>query len=70
MLVSETHPASVWLIVPLAVLVNLVALRMRCPNCKRRVIWQGYFMFPYLPKRCRYCRHDLGSKGPRTGTGN
>jgi len=67
LLVSEAHPSWILVLIPLAVVINIVALGMRCPNCKRRVMWQGYFMFPYLPKRCRYCGNDLSKEASKTG---
>jgi len=69
-LVTQAHPPWAVLLWLLAVIVAAVALGMRCPNCRRRLAWQGYLMFPVLPRRCRYCGHDLGRRTPKTGSGN
>lgn len=66
-LVSEAHPPWIIMLIPLAVVLAFAALGMRCPNCKRRVMWQGYFMFPYLPKHCRYCGRSLSREQTTRG---
>ena len=60
-------PAFMLLVLPLGLLVSLLALRIRCPNCRARLVWQGYFMLQYLPKRCRHCGQDLAQKIPGKG---
>ena len=39
----------------------------RCPNCNKRLLWQGPLMFPYLPKHCQSCGSDLGKQAPKRG---
>jgi len=49
------------------ILIGLSALLIGCPSCKARLAWQGYLMFPFLPKRCRSCGSDLTSGTRKAG---
>jgi len=44
------------------ILIGLSALLIGCPSCNARLAWQGYLMFPYIPKHCQSCGHDLGKR--------
>jgi len=58
------HTVFIFLAFAYTILIGLSAFLVRCPNCKARVIWQGYLLFPYLRKFCS-CGYDLGQKRPK-----
>ena len=66
----EVHPALVPAILPYALVMVLLLLRMRCPSCGRRLATQTYLMCPYLARRCRYCGYDLGRRERERGRGD
>ena len=44
------------------IVIGLWALLVTCPSCSARLVWQGYLLFPFLPRHCRRCGHDLTRK--------
>jgi len=63
------HWAIAVAVLPYAIVLTVLLLRLRCPGCRRRIATQAYLLGPYVGKRCRYCGHDLTSQSRETGQG-
>ena len=50
------------LLLPYTLVIGILDHRIRCPSCNKRLLWQGPLMFPYIPKHCQSCGHDLGKR--------
>ena len=56
------HPVIIVVLFPYGAVMAFLLLRLRCPNCRRRLATQTYLMGPYMGRRCRYCGFDLSRK--------
>ena len=59
------HLVFAFLALAYVALMGTLTFLFRCPGCNALVATQGYLMFPYIPRRCRSCGYDLGTRRPR-----
>ena len=62
---KTVHLVFAFLALAYVALIGTLTFLVRCPGCNTLIATQGYFMVPYIPRRCRSCGYDLGKRRQR-----